>query len=58
MTQLVIIAIYLCIVLSLGLFASRMFRGTSSDYMLASHSIAENSPRSPCLRRFISRARG
>ncbi|MCO6046310.1 sodium:solute symporter family protein [Aeoliella sp. ICT_H6.2] len=39
MTQLVIIAIYLCIVLSLGLFASRMFRGTSSDYMLASHSI-------------------
>lgn len=39
MTQLVIIAIYLGIVLSLGLFASRLFRGTSSDYMLASHSI-------------------
>ncbi|MDA8745885.1 sodium:solute symporter family protein [Rubripirellula amarantea] len=39
MTQLWIITGYLAIVLALGLFASRMFRGTSSDYMLASHSI-------------------
>ncbi len=39
MTQLLIIAVYLAIVLGLGLFASRMFRGTSNDYMLASHSI-------------------
>jgi solute:Na+ symporter, SSS family len=38
-TQLVIIAIYLALLLGLGLFASRLFRGTSRDYMLASHSI-------------------
>ena len=39
MTQLVIISIYLLLLLGLGLFASRLFRGTSNDYMLASHSI-------------------
>ncbi|MCG8450482.1 MAG: sodium:solute symporter family protein [Pirellulales bacterium] len=30
---------YLGLLLLLGLFANRLFRGTSSDYMLASHSI-------------------
>jgi SSS family solute:Na+ symporter len=39
MTQLVIIGIYLLLLLALGLFSSRLFRGTSQDYMLASHSI-------------------
>ena len=39
MTQLVIIAIYLALLLALGLFASSLFRGTKKDYMLASHSI-------------------
>jgi len=34
-----IISGYLSLLLLLGLFASRLFRGTSSDYMLASHSI-------------------
>lgn len=39
MTQLWIICGYLALLLALGLFASRMFRGTSHDYQLASHSI-------------------
>lgn len=39
MTQLGIIGGYLALLLLLGLFASRLFRGTSHDYMLASHSI-------------------
>lgn len=39
MTQLVIISIYLLLLLALGGVASRLFRGTSADYMLASHSI-------------------
>jgi len=39
MTQLIIIGVYLSLLLCLGLFASRLFRGTSKDYMLASHSI-------------------
>lgn len=39
MTQLTIIGIYLALLLGLGLFSSRLFRGTSDDYMLASHSI-------------------
>lgn len=39
MTQLVIISIYLMLLLFLGLFSSKLFRGTSKDYMLASHSI-------------------
>ncbi len=39
MTQLAIIAGYLVLLLLLGLGANRLFRGTSRDYMLASHSI-------------------
>lgn len=39
MTQLVIISIYLMLLLCLGVFSSKLFRGTSKDYMLASHSI-------------------
>ena len=39
MTQLWIIGGYLALLLLLGLFASRLFRGTTTDYMLASHSI-------------------
>ncbi|MEM9942494.1 MAG: sodium:solute symporter family protein [Planctomycetota bacterium] len=30
---------YLCLLLVLGFFASRLFRGTKKDYLLASHSI-------------------
>jgi len=39
MTQLIIIGAYLALLLCLGLVAGRLFRGTSQDYMLASHSI-------------------
>lgn len=39
MTVLVIIICYLSLLLFLGLFSSRLFKGTSEDYMLASHSI-------------------
>lgn len=39
MTQLIIIVVYLILLLGLGVFASSLFRGTKSDYMLASHSI-------------------
>ncbi|MEK6237225.1 MAG: hypothetical protein N2C14_21150, partial [Planctomycetales bacterium] len=39
MIQLIIISAYLAILLALGLCANRMFKGTSKDYMLASHSI-------------------
>ncbi len=39
MIQLTIIGIYLALLLGLGIFSSRLFRGTSKDYMLASHSI-------------------
>ena len=39
MTQLWIITGYLGLLLLLGLFASRLFSGTKSDYQLASHSI-------------------
>lgn len=39
MTQLIIIACYLALLLSLGLFSSKLSKGTSKDYMLASHSI-------------------
>lgn len=39
MTQLIIICCYLALLLCLGLFSSRLFKGTSKDYMLASHSI-------------------
>ncbi|MCA9197291.1 MAG: sodium:solute symporter family protein [Planctomycetales bacterium] len=34
-----IIGVYLGLLLFLGVFSSRLFRGTSKDYMLASHSI-------------------
>ena len=37
--KLLIICGYLGLLLALGLFASRLFKGSSSDYMLASHSI-------------------
>ena len=39
MTSLTIIGIYLAILLVLGVSSNRLFRGTSLDYMLASHSI-------------------
>jgi SSS family solute:Na+ symporter len=39
MTALIVIGIYLALLLGLGLFSSRLFRGTSEDYLLASHSI-------------------
>ena len=39
MTQLVVISIYLMMLLGLGVFSGKLFRGTSKDYMLASHSI-------------------
>lgn len=39
MTQLVVICVYLALLLVLGLFSGRLFRGTSRDYMLASQSI-------------------
>lgn len=39
MIQLIIISCYLLLLLGLGGVASRLFRGTSQDYMLASHSI-------------------
>lgn len=39
MIQLIIIVLYLSLLPLLGYIASRRFRGTSSDYMLASHSI-------------------
>ncbi|MBR9802864.1 sodium:solute symporter family protein [bacterium] len=39
MIEMMIIFAYLALLLILGIFASRLFRGTSQDYMLASHSI-------------------
>ena len=39
MTQLIIIGCYLGLLLLLGIFSSRLFRGTSKDYMVASQSI-------------------
>lgn len=39
LTQFWIIIGYLCLLVGLGFFASRMFTGTKSDYQLASHSI-------------------
>ena len=39
MTQLVIIAVYLALLVGLGLGSSLLFRGTSKDYMLASRTI-------------------
>ena len=37
--QLIIICCYLAALLSLGLFSSRLFKGTKEDYQHASHSI-------------------
>ena len=37
--QLIIILVYLGLLLALGLFSSRLFRGTKEDYQVASHSI-------------------
>ncbi len=37
--QLIIILLYLGLLLSLGVFSSRLFRGTRLDYQVASHSI-------------------
>jgi len=39
MTTLIVIIFYLCLLLGLGFFSSRSFRGTSKDYFVASHSI-------------------
>ncbi len=39
MTQLTIIIVYLALLLGLGLLSSSLYRGTSRDYLLASHSI-------------------
>ena len=39
MIQLSVIAVYLMLLVGLGLSANRLFRGTAKDYMLASHSI-------------------
>ena len=39
MTTLIVIACYLCLLLTLGFFSNRLFRGTSKDYFVASHSI-------------------
>ena len=37
--QLIIILVYLGLLLALGLFSSRLFKGTKEDYQVASHSI-------------------
>ena len=37
--QLIVICVYLGLLLTLGLFSSRLFKGTKEDYQLASHSI-------------------
>jgi SSS family solute:Na+ symporter len=39
MTTLIVIICYLCLLLGLGFFSNRLFRGTSKDYFVASHSI-------------------
>ena len=39
MTTLLVIIFYLCLLLGLGFFSNRLFRGTSKDYFVASHSI-------------------
>ena len=39
MTTLIVILCYLLLLLSLGFFSNRLFRGTSKDYFVASHSI-------------------
>lgn len=37
--QLIIIGVYLGLLLALGMFSSRLFKGTKEDYQVASHSI-------------------
>ena len=37
--QLIVIVLYLGLLLALGLFSSRRFRGTKKDYQVASHTI-------------------
>lgn len=39
MIPLIIILVYMALLLALGLFSNRSFRGTSKDYFVASHSI-------------------
>ncbi|NOX56200.1 MAG: sodium:solute symporter family protein, partial [Planctomycetes bacterium] len=39
MTQLLILATYLMLLIVLGMASNRLFRGTSEDYLLASHTI-------------------
>ena len=39
MTVLIVICIYLSLLLTLGLFSNKFFRGTSRDFFVASHSI-------------------
>ena len=39
MITLIVIIGYLCLLLALGFFSNRLFRGTSKDYFVASHSI-------------------
>ncbi len=39
MTPLIIVVLYLCLLLGLGFWSSRSFRGTSRDFFVASHSI-------------------
>lgn len=39
MTELIVTGVYLALLLALGVFSSRLFRGTSSDYFVASRSI-------------------
>ncbi|WP_146403596.1 sodium:solute symporter family protein [Planctomycetes bacterium CA13] len=39
MIKVLIIGVYLGLLLCLGIFSSRLFKGTSKDYLLASHSI-------------------
>ena len=39
MTPLIIVILYLTLLLTLGLFSKRFFRGTSRDYFVASNSI-------------------
>ncbi|MDG1976700.1 MAG: hypothetical protein P8I39_09185, partial [Akkermansiaceae bacterium] len=39
MTTVIVIAIYLGLLLGLALFSKTLFRGTSKDYFVASHSI-------------------
>ena len=38
-TPLIVIGAYLCLLVGLGIFSARLFRGTSSDYFVASRSI-------------------